>query len=170
MSTGTVYRTCRSIEIITTELNEVNASTEQSKIFISQSELQNQNQNSIPYTPKGSGAIKKKTIDFKTPQSCTELTDDNDDVFYTPQSVLENKFVYPESILSDYSNAINDLSDPKNIDCKDKSNKENNRRGKLWSLVSSIIRLPSLINKPEIHGEKHQPSLIKRCASFAGMN
>ncbi|XP_055853936.1 mitosis initiation protein fs(1)Ya [Episyrphus balteatus] len=204
-SGGSVYQTCRSVEIITS------TSTELSQVNIKENEViyQNDALSVPPITPRiptSRVLTNKKNIKFETPVVADKIVKSEkqspDELFFTPSSTpirtskikknslqdsnshsQSRKFYSMEGHENDKIESSSDYTDVGLDDDDDddevfvEEKKPERSRSRLWNLVASVIRLPSLNgvagqedtrSKDETELYDNSTSIIRRCASFAG--
>lgn len=129
-------------------------------------------------TPKTSGIL-KKTKSFAD-RSSKENQDDDDDVWYTPPTGIPQTNSCPEIKTTNGTNRRSRrmLIKQEPVDLPDRSSELNQNtsitkpKGKIWSLVSSVVRMASFNSNSQMETSDDQSVLgagIKRWASFSGI-
>lgn len=180
----TVFETCKNVESSADPLPKPEKEIEKSPSKV---------ENLQPDTPKKSGVVLKKTISFDTPKYSDSKQDggEEDEVFYTPKSLLPQtsfpssylnsppagKSSPPGALKKTFSYPLYNASTVNKNSEENENDQENTKpaqRGRVWSFVTSVMRLASFGGRPSQEPEtthnkpEESMSMIKRCASFAG--
>lgn len=181
----TVFETCKNVESSADPLPKPEKEIEKSPSKV---------ENLQPDTPKKSGVVLKKTISFDTPKYSDSKQDggEEDEVFYTPKSLLPQtsfpssylnsppagKSSPPGALKKTFSYPLYNASTVNKNSEENENDQENTKpaqRGRVWSFVTSVMRLASFGGRPSQEPEtthnkpEESMSMIKRCASFAGV-